>query len=419
MKGTTTIGVGALTSAVTLGALLVPLNSTMIAVALPDLITDFDSEVGTASWLVTAYLIAMVVLQPLVGRLGDRLGRERLVVTGLCGFLAASIGATVAPDLATLIGFRVLQAAGGALVIPNGLALIREGTAAEDLGSRLGVIGSVLPFGAAVGPPLAGFLLAAWGWRTIFLVNVPVAALAIALTIAAPKPARQASTTPHRQAGLPSLPPALLAAGAAIALSNLAMYVTMLSIPLLLVRRAGTGSGEVGLVLACLSVTTAAVSPLGGRLSDRMGRRRPAVAGGIVTALGLVGLGIDPAMDTAAAAVALLLAGAGIGLATPALQTAAIESVDVAHAGAAAGLAATSRYVGSIAGSLLLSTLLDPGTTHDGDFGLLYAAVAGTAAASAAVALLVPGRCQTVAPSGVDPAESRFQELSLALEERS
>lgn len=118
--------------------MLVPLNSTMIAVALPDLVEDFDSDLASVTWLVTAYLIAMVVLQPAAGRLGDRLGRGPLVLAGLAGFLAASAGAALAPGLGLLILFRVLQAATGALVIPNGLALVREQTAEGASAARWG-----------------------------------------------------------------------------------------------------------------------------------------------------------------------------------------------------------------------------------------------------------------------------------------
>jgi DHA2 family methylenomycin A resistance protein-like MFS transporter len=280
----------------------------------------------------------------------------------------------------------------GALVIPNGLALVREDTPGESLGSRLGLIGAALTLGAAAGPPLGGGLLAAWGWRAIFLVNVPAAGLAILLSVRALPRGRVPLPVEPTQRRLGRLPPALVAAGSAIALSNLAMYVMLLSIPLLLDRRPGVGSGEVGLVLACLSFTTAAVSPVGGRLSDRVGRRAPAVAGAIVVALSLIALALDPAMATIAVAVALLVAGTGIGLMTPALQTAAIESVAVDDAGTAAGLAATSRYVGSIAGTVLLAGALAPDPTGTGGFGLLYATLAGCAAASLGAALLLPGR---------------------------
>ena len=93
--------------AVALGALLAPLNSTMIAVALPDIVDDFDTTIGTVGWLVTTYLLALAVVQPVAGKLGDRHGRRGFVLGGLAIFGLASLGAALAPSLAFLIGFRV------------------------------------------------------------------------------------------------------------------------------------------------------------------------------------------------------------------------------------------------------------------------------------------------------------------------
>ena len=106
--------------------------------------------------------------------------------------------------------------------------------------------------------------------------------------------------------------------------------------------------------------------------------------------LSLSALALDPAMETTAVAVVLLVTGAGVGFATPALQTAAIESVPPEHAGAAAGLTSTSRYVGSIAGTYLLAEVLAPGSMAASGFGLLYGMLALCAAASVAAAMLVP-----------------------------
>lgn len=138
--------------AVALGAALVPLNSTMVVVALPRLIDDFGESFAATTWLVTAYLVAMAVLQPLAGRLGDRVGRRPLVLAGLAWFGLASVGAAAAGSLPVLIAFRVQQAAAGALLFPNGIALLRELTPPGRLGSRLGTVSAVLPLAAAAGP---------------------------------------------------------------------------------------------------------------------------------------------------------------------------------------------------------------------------------------------------------------------------
>ena len=109
-----------------LGTMLMPLNSTMIAVALPDVVDDLDVSLGSTAWLVSGYLIAQASLQPLAGKLGDRLGRRPLILAGLASFGLVSLGAALAPSLAVLIAFRVPQAVAGALVFPNAIALVRE-----------------------------------------------------------------------------------------------------------------------------------------------------------------------------------------------------------------------------------------------------------------------------------------------------
>jgi MFS family permease len=182
---------GLLLVTVALGAVLAPLNSTMIAVALPDIADTLVASAAATSWLVTAYLIAMASLQPVAGRLGDRLGRRRLILGGLVGFGLASLGAAVAPNLPLLILFRVAQAVSGAVVLPNGDALLREIVPDERRASRFGMIGSAIGLAAAIGPPLGGILVSTAGWRAMFAVNLLLVIPALALGL------RAIPRTPH------------------------------------------------------------------------------------------------------------------------------------------------------------------------------------------------------------------------------
>jgi EmrB/QacA subfamily drug resistance transporter len=433
---------------VALAAVLVPLNSTMIAVALPRIVDDLDTTLGSASWLVTAYLIAMASLQPVGGKLGDRLGRRPLLLAGLTWFAAASAGAAAADSLPLLVAFRVQQAVAGALFFPNAMALLRETVPAGRLGSRMGMAGAAITLGAAAGPPLGGLLLAAAGWQAIFLVNLPLVAAAVVLAARAvprPAPGRTrdggfdragavlltaalvAAAWSLDGAGLgpagagalgagaaallvvlvhvelrrpdPVLQPRLFARGpfraasAGVALSNLAMYVTLLALPVLLAQRGGFGSAATGLVLAAMSAATLVVTPLGGRLADASGPRLPATAGLALQALSLLPLAIGPATLPGAAIVACMAAaGAGVGLASSALQVAAVASVDAARAGVAAGVFATSRYAGSITGTALLAGPLAPAATGTDGFTTLFAVLVLAAAGSAVAATGLPGR---------------------------
>ncbi|HEU4979137.1 MAG TPA: MFS transporter, partial [Solirubrobacteraceae bacterium] len=179
--------------AVALGAMLMPLNSTMVAVALPDVGHSFHDGIAAVSWLVTSYLIAMAALQPVAGKLGDRLGRRPLVLGGLWAFGVASVIAPAAPSLAVLIALRVAQAAAGALVFPNAMALLRELLPEHRRAAGFGMFGAAIGIAAAAGPPIGGLLVGLFGWQGIFAVNVPMVAAALVLgrraLVARPRPA--------------------------------------------------------------------------------------------------------------------------------------------------------------------------------------------------------------------------------------
>lgn len=452
-------GDGGIVLTVVLGTMLVPLNSTMIAVALPELIDAFDASLGSVGWLVTGYLIAMASLQPVGGNLGDRLGRRPLVLGGLAWFAVASLGAGLAPNLALLIVFRIQQAVAGALVFPNGLALLREIAPPGGLGRRLGLIMGALPLAAAAGPLLAGVLLAVGDWRAIFLVNlvlvVPPLVLGVRclprslpsggpnrfdlagaslLSVFLVAAAWTLSRGVTRSDGVFALAvacaagmlfvlqelrhprpvvelrlfrnPQFVAANVGVALSNLAMYVTLFALPLLLARRGGWTGAQIGLVLAAMTLTTTmfASSPLGGRAADRRGARLPAAVGLTLMAGCLLPLALAaPDLSGGAIIAALVGVGSGLGLATVPLQMAALEAVDVSRSGLVSGMFSTSRYLGSIAGISLLAGQLQPAASGVGGFRALFTVVAAAAAVSAAAAFLLPGRAD---PAVDDAAEA-------------
>src|ERR671921_1981181 len=129
---------------VVLGAMLAPLNSTMITVALPALLGDFGRSLVWGSWIVASYLVAMAAVQPLGGGLGDRYGRRRLFLTGLMLFLIATVVAVLSWSIEVLIAARTVQAVAGATAIPNGTALVRSLVAPERRGPALGYAGAPL-----------------------------------------------------------------------------------------------------------------------------------------------------------------------------------------------------------------------------------------------------------------------------------
>lgn len=411
--------------------MLAPLNSTMIAVALPSVMAEFGESVAAAGWLVTGYLVGMAALQPVAGKLGDRFGRRPLILGGLVYFALASLGATLATSLPMLIAFRVQQAIAGAIALPNGTALVREVLPAERRASGFGMVGGAVALAAAVGPPLGGLLVGAFGWRSIFFANVPLVAAALALGWwAVPRSMATRRTGPfdllgavllsalllglavvltfgvrafgatailvgtpvllalgaafvRRELGHPDplLRPGLFvhrgfgAAAAAVCTSNLAMYSTLLTLPILLSRRATWSSAQVGVSLAALSVGSALFAPLGGRLADRVGRRWATFAGLALLSIGLTPLAITADLPLPSLLGALGVAGIGTGLSSAPMQTAAVEAVGPSESGAVSGLFSTSRYLGSIVGSIVLAALLGTGDDPAG-YGTVFAVVA-------------------------------------------
>jgi DHA2 family methylenomycin A resistance protein-like MFS transporter len=190
-----------------------------------------------------------------------------------------------------------------------------------------------------------------------------------------------------------------MAANGAVALSNLAMYVTLFALPLLLTRRGGWAAAQIGVVLTTMSLTATmfASSPVGGRAADRRGTRLPSVVGLVLMTGCLLPFALAaPRLSAGAIVASLVGVGTGLGLAAVPLQVAAFEVVDASLSGLVSGVFSTSRYLGSIAGISLLAGPLEPAAQGFGGFGPLFTAVAVAAGASAAAAFALPRRPRTV-----------------------
>lgn len=364
--------------ATTAAAALVPLNSTMIAVGLPELAHELHIHRGTAAILVTTYLIAMALCQPFAGRLGDRLGNHRVVLVALTGFALMSAAAGLAPSFRVLLACRIVQAVFGSALTPNLLALLRAEIAAERLGRAFGVFGAGVGAGAAVGPIIGGILVDIVGWRGIFIVNTPIAFAALALLVRVPRVVRVRAAESDITGVRPLRQLSFVAACATQGMSNLALYSVLLVIPVVLHDR-GWGGAATGAVLSGLTVGMLVLSPVGGSMGDRHGRTRPVVMGMVVIVAGAAILTAVVHASTALLIPGVVLMGVGIGLASASLQAAALGNVPPAIAGSAAGLLSTSRYAGSIVGSLAIASLVGDGTA--GVRGVLAISTAASAIA--------------------------------------
>ena len=171
----------ALTS-LSLSMLLSSLDTSIANVALPTLAQAFSASFQGVQWVIIAYLLAITTMIVSVGRLGDIIGRRRLLLAGIFLFTAASALSGVAPTLWLLIAARALQGLGGAVMMALTMAVIGETVPKAKTGSAMGLLGTMSAIGTALGPSLGGVLIAGFGWRAIFLINIPLGVLTFLLT---------------------------------------------------------------------------------------------------------------------------------------------------------------------------------------------------------------------------------------------
>lgn len=428
-------------SAIAGGAVLMALNSTMLAVALPSIMAEFSVGAGTVSWLVTLYLASVALALPISGTLGDRFGHRRMFVAGVVAFGCSSLLGALAWSFPVLAVSRVLQAVSGASITPNASSLIKSISPEDRRGASFGLFDMLISTSAAAGPFLGGLLTGRFGWRSLFVIAIPIAlASAAVISVAVPGWDRGGEERPPldvtglavlslllltllaaisgvRSHGVWTVPTALAvpvllgifvawelrtpvpavdvrlfkvppfaAAVAAVLGATVVLHATMILVPILTQNLMGATPRISGAVLLAFFGIGAVTAPFGGRLSDLLGRRVPAVAGSLCIAVGLAGLWSWTGR-TSLVGVAGMLAviGLGFGLSGSPRQTSALESVPYHLTGMAAGTYFTSRYLGGVLGASLAGVILAGDVTApivaDG-FGILAVVACFVTAAS-------------------------------------
>jgi len=416
--------------ALALSVALVPLNSTMLAVAMPAIARDLSvpSEALTQG-LVASYLLVGIVLQSPGGKLGDGIGHGRALGLGQIIFASGALVGFVARTMIPLELARGLMAAGGAVMVPSAFALVRSRAAAKDQARAFGAFGAVMGVAAAIGPLVGGEIAGRLGWPALFAVNAPPVLVAALLGRSRGKEPRRAmprfdvlgsallgaglvlavvglrSQRPgmaiagavtivlffvwERRATNPVIDPSLFrtrafAAGVSVVgLQNLAMYALLFELPIVLSRAFGAGAKTSGRTLLALTLAMVAGSMSSGRVVARVGERRCALAGSSVALGGMVLLAWQPVAGAVDLVPGLVLLGAGIGLSTPAVQAAAMAAIDRARSGMAAGVSSTARYLGGVVGVGVVSSLL-----HGDDALLAHRAATHLLAVALVLALL-------------------------------
>ncbi|MCW2881444.1 MAG: EmrB/QacA family drug resistance transporter [Sphaerisporangium sp.] len=178
-----------------LGSGMAFLDSTVVNVALPKLGEDLGASMSGLQWTVNAYTLTLAGLILLGGSLGDRYGRRKIFVIGVAWFAIASALCGLAPNIQTLILARALQGIGGALLTPGSLAIIQSSFAREDRPRAVGAWSGLGGVAGAIGPLLGGWLVETAGWRWVFLINLPIAALVVATAVRHVPETRDETTT--------------------------------------------------------------------------------------------------------------------------------------------------------------------------------------------------------------------------------
>ncbi|MEV4625077.1 MFS transporter [Micromonospora sp. NPDC049523] len=399
--------------ATVLGSGLAFIDATVVNIALPRIGDEFDAGAAALQWTVNGYTLSLAALILLGGSLGDRFGRRRVFVLGIVWFAAASLLCGVAPNVEVLVGARVLQGIGGALLTPGALAILGASFHPDDRARAIGAWSGLGGIAGALGPFLGGWLVESASWRLVFLINVPLAAIVALVALRHVPESRDPDAPDHLDvvgvltgaaglAGLtygftawpatgPTSPTVLgaLALGvaglvgfvlnerrsphpmlplevfsvrafSAVNLVTFAVYAALGGVFFLVVLNlqvvVGFSPLAAGTAMLPVTVLMLLLSARAGALGQRIGPRIPMTVGPIVCAVALVLLaGIGPGTTYLTGVLpAVLLLGLGLSLTVAPLTATALGSVDERHAGIASGVNnAVARAAGLLAVAVL------------------------------------------------------------------
>jgi EmrB/QacA subfamily drug resistance transporter len=399
-------------AATILGSSMAFIDETAVTVALPAVQDSLDATAVGAQWVVEAYTLFLAALVLVGGSLGDHLGRRRVFASGVVLFALASVWCGLAPDPGQLIAARAVQGVGGALLIPNSLAIIGASFDEERRGKAIGTWAGFTGLTMVLGPVLGGYLAENFSWRGVFFINVPLAVAVLAITALRVPESRDAEARgldvpgaalaavglggivfgllESSRAGLgdtvvagslvvgvvslvafvlvegrvrePMVPLSLFRirnfAGANVftLLLYFALSGTLFFLPFNLIQAQGYSATAAGGAVAPVVVIMFLLSRYTGSLADRFGPRLPLVVGSLVSAAGFMlfavpGLGASYWITFFPAAVVL---GVGLAILVPAVTTVALNSVEVRHSGLASAI---NNSFSQIAGLLAVAVL--------------------------------------------------------------
>lgn len=368
-------------AALSLSMLLPSLGVSIANIALPALAQSFGAPFAEVQWVVLAFLLAMSATLVGAGRLGDAVGRGRLVMAGMLVFVAGSVLCAIAPSLALLVAARAVQGLGAAAMMALTVALAAETVAPSRVGSAMGLLATMSAAGTALGPTLGGLLIDWFGWRGIFLVNVPLGLLAFGMAFASLPRQPAARVGAHARAAW--FPLAILRdvqRRAGLAMTTLVACVLMGTLvvgPFYLTAGLGLSDAAAGLAMSAGPLVAVLAGLPAGRLVDRFGHAAMTRAGLYTMAAGACALALPPLAGGVLAYVGpLVVLTGGYALFQAANNTAVMAGAAQHQRGVVAGVLTLSRNIGLIAGASLVGAVFvhgvgaaDVTTAAPGDVG--------------------------------------------------
>lgn len=404
-----------------LGMFVMAVGSTSVNTAVPAISDDIGATFDQLLWVINIYTLVLAVLVITAGRLGDLYGPKRLFIVGLTVFTAASVACGLAQSPTQLIAARFVQAIGGALVSPQSLSMISKVFPPEKRGAALGVWGATAGAAVAIGPSLGGLIVSAWGWRWIFLVNVPICLIAVVLAAVVIPSLGQVRkrrldvlgsalataalflitygliegkthdwgavwgpvTIPMviglglvalvafvhvergRQDREPLLPLAILrdrnfSLMAAVTITLVGGVGAMLLLLSIYLQSAlSLTAVAAGLIMAIAPAVSIAIAPVSGRLTDKVGGKPVLIVGLVLFAAGLLSIVVTARAHTEwwNLLPGLVLVGVAMGVTFAPPLVIAMHDIDPAVAGAASGTLNTIRQFGAAIGAAAVGAL--------------------------------------------------------------
>ena len=428
-------------------------DGSVVNVGLPSMGRSLHADAADLQWIINAYLLPLTALLLLGGALGDRFGRRPMLLFGMALFTAGSATCAMAMNLAWLLTARAAQGIGAALLLPNSLAILGGAFSGEARGRAVGTWSAASAIAGAVGPVVGGGLIDLFGWRAMFLINLPLALAAIGLgLVVVHDPPGNAGDSPldwsgallatgslsaliwgltlgagragwsgpvaaamllavalfgaflgveWRRGASAMMPLALFEASTFVGLTlqTLLLYgalgALLVLVPYVLIEGAGYTATAAGAAVLPFPLVIAVMSPWMGGIAERVGPRKPLTLGSLVVAAGFVALlRVRPHVSYATEVLpAILLISLGMAATVAPLTTAVLGSVDARHTGSASGLnSAVARAGGLIATALLGGVFAAGGSKLFNAFHVSAIVCATVSLAAAGVAFVLVGR---------------------------